>query len=162
MRPDRAIAFYKSRFADFSHFTFAIVGNVKLDELKPLVETYVASLPSIGRNETWKDVGKPPPRGVIENTLRRGTEDKATTEFIFTGPFKNSADSRFVLGALVAVLRNRLIETLREQLGRTYSPNVGGGGSRIPREEYTITIGYPSSPASLEKLRRASLRSSTR
>jgi zinc protease len=150
---DRAIAFYKSRFADFSDWTFSIVGNVKLGELKPLVETYLASLPSIGRNETWKDVGKPAPRGVIENTLRRGTEDKANTEFIFTGPFKYTADNRFVLGALVSVLRNRLIETLREQLGRTYSPSVGGGGGRIPREEYTISIGYPSSPESLEKLK---------
>jgi zinc protease len=56
----KATAFYKDRFADASDFTFVFVGNFTLDTMKPLVERYLASLPSLGRKETWKDVGPTP------------------------------------------------------------------------------------------------------
>ncbi|HSN27967.1 MAG TPA: insulinase family protein, partial [Kofleriaceae bacterium] len=36
---DKALAFYKNRFSDVSDFTFVIVGAVKPDQMKPLVET---------------------------------------------------------------------------------------------------------------------------
>jgi len=148
----KALAFYKERFADMGDFTYAIVGNVKLDSLKPLVEKYLASLPSQGRKDVWKDVGNPAPKGVINKTVKAGIEQKAQTEIYFTGPFEYTAENRFVLGALVSVLQIRLNETLREQLGGTYSPNTNGGGGKIPRPEYTINVSYGSSPANVEKL----------
>jgi zinc protease len=46
---DKVLAFYKDRFADASDFTFVFVGTVDPATLKPLVEKYLASLPSIGR-----------------------------------------------------------------------------------------------------------------
>src|SRR5207302_5828414 len=61
VNPQRAFEIYKDRFANAGDFTFVFVGNVTLDSLKPLVEKYLASLPSTGRVETWKDVGDAPP-----------------------------------------------------------------------------------------------------
>jgi zinc protease len=150
--PVKAIAFYKDRFSDMGDFTFAFVGNIKLDSLKPLVERYLASLPSHGRKETWRAVSNPPPKGVIDKVVRKGTEPKASTQMFFTGPFKYSADNRFALSALMSVFQIRLNETLREQLGGTYSPGAGGSGGRIPREEYNISVFYDSSPENVEKL----------
>ncbi|MEP6904668.1 MAG: insulinase family protein, partial [Gemmatimonadales bacterium] len=49
VNPDKALAFYKDRFADASDFTFVFVGNADTIALRPLVERYLASLPSIGR-----------------------------------------------------------------------------------------------------------------
>ena len=51
----KALAFYKQRFADASDFTFSFVGNVDTLTLKPLVEKYLATLPSIQRKETFRD-----------------------------------------------------------------------------------------------------------
>ena len=68
----RSYAFYKDRFADASDFTFVFAGNFDYSTIRPLVERYVASLPSLRRHETWKDEGITPPRGVIEKVVRKG------------------------------------------------------------------------------------------
>src|SRR5215471_2835140 len=43
---EKSLAFYKARFADASNFTFVFVGSFTPDAIRPLVETYVASLPA--------------------------------------------------------------------------------------------------------------------
>jgi zinc protease len=77
--PQKALAFYKNRFADASDFTFIIVGNVDTVGLKPLVTKYLASLPSLNRKETFKDNGITPPKGVVERVVHKGIEPKANT-----------------------------------------------------------------------------------
>ena len=47
--------FYKDRFSDSSDFIFFFVGDFKIDKMKPYIEKYLGSLPSIGRNETFID-----------------------------------------------------------------------------------------------------------
>jgi zinc protease len=46
---DRAFDIYKERFADASDFTFVFVGNFTAEKIKPLLEQYLGSLPSINR-----------------------------------------------------------------------------------------------------------------
>jgi zinc protease len=149
---EKALAFYRDRFADASNFTFVIVGNVDLKTLRPLVEQYLATLPSTGRKESWKNVSSPPPTGVRELVVRKGIEPKATTLMVFTGPFTYTPENRAGLRALVDYFQIKLTETLREQLGGTYSPNVGGVGVRTPRQEYAIQVSFSSSPQNVDKL----------
>ena len=82
----KATAFYKDRFADASDFTFVFVGNFTLDTMKPLVERYLASLPSLGRKETWKDVGPTPPKGVVEKVVKKGIEPQEPRSDRLHGP----------------------------------------------------------------------------
>jgi zinc protease len=152
IKPERAFAIFKDRFADAGDFTFVFVGNVDPAVLKPLAERYLATLPATGRKENWKDIGMSSPRGVIEKTVRKGSEPKAMTVMFFTGPFQFTPENRFAMRALTDLLQIKLIETLREQLGGTYSPDASGGGSRIPRPEYSITIEYGSAPENVDKL----------
>lgn len=149
--PNKALQFYKERLANADNFTFAIVGNVKLDELKPFVERYLASLPA-GKPETWRDVGEEKPKGVVERTVKKGTEPKANTQFLFTGPAVYAPENRFTILALNTLVQMRLNEVLREQLGGTYSPDISGGISRLPRQEYEEDIQYGSSPENVDKL----------
>lgn len=154
--PNTALAFYRARLANAGNFTFAIVGNVQLDELKPLVERYLASLPA-GAPESWRDIGEQKPKGVVERTVRKGTEPKANTQFIFTGPAVYAPENRFAILALNTLVQMRLNEVLREQLGGTYSPQISGGISRLPRPEYEEDIDYGSSPENVDKLGRTVL-----
>ena len=71
MSLDRSMAFYKSRFADASDFTFVFVGSFQVDAIKPLVERYLASLPSLHRVEAAVDRGVRPPEGVVERAGRQ-------------------------------------------------------------------------------------------
>ncbi|MEO6528830.1 MAG: insulinase family protein [Gemmatimonadaceae bacterium] len=157
INPDSALAFYRARFADAGRFTFVFVGNVDTTSLKPLVEQYIASLPGTGVKEQWKDVGIRPPSGLVERTVRKGVEPQATTQILFSGPFEYSPANRFTLRALTDYLQIKLVETLREKLGGTYSPNISGSGMRAPRQEYRISVGYTSAPEKVDTLTRTTL-----
>ena len=61
---DEIYSHYQDRFADASDFTFYFVGAFRLDEIKPMVEQYLGSLPNLGRVENWVDIGVDPPSGV--------------------------------------------------------------------------------------------------
>ena len=157
VKPDRAYQIFKDRFANAGDFTFVFVGAVDVAALKPLVERYIASMPSTGAKESWKDVGARPPTGVVEKVVRKGTEPKALSQLIFTGPIDPTEANQFALRALVEVTRYKLIETLREGMSGTYSPGIGGVATKIPRPQYQITMNFGSSPENAERLYRAAM-----
>jgi zinc protease len=149
---EKSLAFYKERFADASDFTFFFVGSFDLATMRPLVERYLGGLPSIRRQETWKDVGARNPTGVIERTVEKGIEPKSQTAIIFTGPFEYDPAHRTALRAMTHVLQTRLLESLREELGGTYSVSVSGSGQKIPLAEYQISIRFGGDPQRVDVL----------
>src|SRR4029450_1438924 len=88
MSLEKSMAFYKDRYADASDFTFVFVGSFDEATIKPFVERYLASLPSIHRKETWKDIGVQLPSGVIEKKVEKGIEPKSLNAIVFSGPFE--------------------------------------------------------------------------
>jgi zinc protease len=143
---DKSLAFYKDRFSDASDFTFVFVGSFDLPTMKPFVERYLAALPSTNRKESWKDIGMIPATGVIEKRVDKGIEPKSRAQIVFTGPFRYNQEQRVAIRAMSHVLEVRLRETLREELGGTYSVSASPGYSKYPREEYTLSIAFGSSP----------------
>jgi zinc protease len=149
---EKSLAFYKDRFADASDFTFFFVGSFDLNTMKPLVERYLGALPSIHRKETWKDVGVRPPVGVIEKTVEKGIEPKSQTAIIFTGPFEYDPEHRTVMRAMSHILQMRLLDSIREELGGTYTISVNGNGQKIPRSEYQVSIQFGGDPQRVDML----------
>ncbi len=155
VNPERALGFFRERFADAGDFTFLFVGNVDTAALRPLVERYLASLPAGGETIGVEAAAPAPPTGIVEKVVRKGVEPKANTLIVFTGPCDYSPENRFVIRALTDAFQLRLIETLREKLGGTYSPSVQGGCNRERRQGYTIQVQFVSSPENVELLSRA-------
>lgn len=151
VHPDDALAFFKARFAGAGAFTFVFVGNVNLDTLKALSEKYLATLPA-GQPEMWRAVGKGPPTGVVDRVVHKGVEPKAETVIMFTGAVPYTPQNRFAMRALSDLFQIQLDRTLREQLGGTYSPGAGGYVTKVPRQEYTMTVEFSSSPANVDTL----------
>lgn len=149
---DKALSVYRDRFADLGDFTFFLVGNIDLEELKPLVETYLGSLPARGRKEAWRDLKVTRPSGVQSRAVRKGTEPKAMLVLSFHGTQRWSAEAENDLAALAESLRLRLREVLRENLGGVYGVMVQGEISRRPRQEYALRVGFGCAPENLEKL----------
>lgn len=146
MSLEKSLAFYKDRFKDMSDFTFVFVGAMDLPAMKPLVERYLGSLPSIRRAETWKDVGMRTARGVVERTVRKGIEPKSQAVLMFTGPFTFTPQERTAIRAMALVLETRLRATLREDLSGTYSVNVNANYAKVPVERYTVGISFGCAP----------------
>lgn len=150
----RSVEIYRDRFADASDFTFYVTGAFQVDSIRPLVLSYLASLPSTGRVEKGRDLGIRPPTGVVQRVVRKGLEPKGITQIVFTGEFDLSRENLYSLAALSDLLRLRLREALREELGGTYGVDVRAGGSGEPYPQYQFSIGFGSDPARIDELSR--------
>lgn len=152
---DAALAVWRERFGDAGDFTFALVGAFKLDEIRPLVLTWLGGLPSTGRKETWKDIGVRPPPGVVNVEVRKGLEPKSSVRMSFTGPAKWTAEQEHLMGALSSALRIRLREVLREDMGGVYGVNAGGFLARRPVEQYSFGVSFGCAPERVQELQNA-------
>jgi zinc protease len=150
--PRMAYRFFQNRFEDAYGFTFVFVGNLDLDELRALVETYLGALPARGREETWRDHGIRPPAGVVEKVVRQGIEPRSHTRLIFTGRVPFDRQRSHAVRTLASILDMRLMDVLREDLGATYGVQVSGSLSREPEERYTFGIAFGAAPDRLEEL----------
>ena len=152
VRLSNALKLHRERFADAGDFTFFMVGSFSIDSVRPLVERYLASLPSTGSKEVAKDRGIRPPPGSVTRTVRKGVEPKANTRLVFTGPCDYSFENREILGGLSELLDIRLREVLREDKGGTYGVNVSASCNNIPYSRARIDIAFGSAPERVDEL----------
>ncbi len=153
MNLDKSLAFYKDRFSDASDFTFVFVGSFDLPTMKPLVERYLGALPSTNRKENWKDIGMTRAEGGRREA--RGQRDRAQEpgpHLVRRAHSSTTRSGASRIRAMADVLQIRLRESLREDLGGTYSVSASAGYSKYPREEYTLSIDFGSSPDRTEEL----------
>jgi zinc protease len=148
----KSLVFYKDRFADASDFTFILVGNLDLEAIEPLVISYLASLPSLNRHETWKDTGIRPPKGIVERTIKKGIEPQSQAAIVFTGPFEYTQPNRNAIRAMEMVLETRLRNIIREDLGGTYNIQVISSYDKIPEPAYSVAINFGADPDRVEDL----------
>ena len=154
---DKALAFYKDRFADFSDFTFVIVGHVKLETLKPLVETYLGALPAKGRKEKEKDLKIRRAGGIVKKTFKLASEPKASVQIEFHGPQKWTRDDDRDMFILGQVLSSKLRVTMREDMGGVYGVGAFGRLTRSPYQERNFQIRFGCDPARVDELVKAAL-----
>ena len=149
---DKAFAFYKDRFGDASDFTFVIVGAVDLAKLKPLVETYLGSLPAKGRHEKEKDLGIREVPGIVKKEWKMGSEPKAGVRIDFHADESWSRDKdrdMFILGQVLGI---KLREVLREDKGGVYGVRSSGQIMRSPHQERDFTISFGCDPTRVDEL----------
>ncbi len=149
---DRAFEIYQDRFSNAGDFIFFFVGNLDLEEAKPLFETYLGSLPNTGRTETWKDVGVRPPDAPLDEKVYKGTDPKSQVTINFIGERDLEKPKRYLLNSLGEVLSNRLIDILREDESGVYSARASGSASSKPYENYRFNIRFPCGPDNVDRL----------
>ncbi|MEO0558925.1 MAG: insulinase family protein [Bacteroidota bacterium] len=149
----QSVALYRERFADMDDFTFVFVGAFELATLRPHVETYLASLPSLPRTDEPVDMGVSFAEGMIKKVVRRGTEEKAQVSLVFTGSIEDySFHTEAEVFALTDVIQTRLREDLREERGGVYFVSVRPLMVRSPRPRYSITVNFGTDPARVDEL----------
>lgn len=150
--PHRAFEFVKARYANMGDFVFAIVGDFVPDSIRPYVLRYLASLPSTGRHEEVRDVGIRPPSGITTRTVYAGQEPQAQTKLYFYGPYEHSAINGVVFNEMIEIVKARLLDRLREQLGGTYSVSAEGAYQLQPTRLYSVTLSFISAPERRDEL----------
>lgn len=152
---NRSLEIYKQRFGDANGFTFAIVGKFDLNEIKPLLETYLGSLPATKTKSNFKDVGLRPAKGVVKKEVYKGTEEKSYIRIFWYGETPYSDEEQLKLQALTEVLNIKLIENLREELGGIYGGGMYGSLSKYPYNGYSIGVSLPCGPENVDQLLKA-------
>lgn len=149
---ERAYNIFRERFNSPSDFTFIFVGDFKSDEIKPLLEKYIASIEPAKSKETYKDLGiKYPSKGSVTK-FKKGNEDRAHIRLSFPGDFNWSQENRYKIQALSELLEINLLVKIREELGGTYSPGIWADVNKIPNSQYCINIDFVTEPKRVDEM----------
>ena len=145
----RLIEIYKDRFADASDFTFTFVGNLNIDSMRPLIQQYLATLPSIHRTEK-ADVFHEPAMTKGEHIChfhREQETPKATIYSIYSGQM--TYDLQHILSAsmLSQILDLVYTEKVREEEGGTYGVQAGTAVQDFPEGRTILQIVFDTDPA---------------
>jgi len=150
---ERVFEIWKERFSDFNGFTFVFVGSVDLKKLRPLVETYLGSLPSRGRREHVAELRIPYPRETIERAVAAGAVDRSWVWICFTAPEHWSLNAERDARILETVLKMRLFEVMRLNTGGVYDLRSLVELDRDPTERHFLTVLFGCAPENVDKLR---------
>ena len=155
---DRSLEIYKERFGNARGFTFIIVGSFDVTTIKPLIATYLGSLPSTAVvSPGFKDLGIRSVKGIVKKEVKKGTEPKSFISMAFTGEAAYSDEANLKLQALIEVLNIKIIETLREELSGIYGGGMRGSLTKNPYNNYSINVSLPCGPENVDKLIKATM-----
>ena len=145
----RMMDLYKERYADASDFIFTFVGNVDTDAIKPLIEQYLATLPSLGRKEPKgrEDVYANMQKGITEKRFARSMETpKASIVGIYSGQLDFTPENMTLLTALKQILDIVYVEKVREEAGGTYGVSVSSQLGYFPKGEVALQTYFDTDP----------------
>ena len=150
---DRVLQMYKQCFTSAKDFRMVLVGNIDLDQLRPLLCQYIASLPApdveAAENHPYPDV-------IAGDFTRKFTKKMNTPSamvnifYTFDEPFTLETDTR--LDVLTRVLRIAYTDSVREEKGGTYGVSVGGSIDKNSDPVALLKISFQTDPTRYDEL----------
>jgi len=154
---DQIMEIYKDRFADASDFTFVFVGSFKSEEIKPIIEKYIAGLPGKNRKESYKDLKIDMKKGQINEKVLKGTDQKSFTSFYTEKKFDYNMTDAHLVWSLSNILDRIYIDKLREELSGVYGFQFSAKLEKIPAGKFNMQLIIPCAPENVDKLVNAAL-----
>jgi zinc protease len=152
LQQSRQREIYQDRFGSAKGMTFFFVGSFSVETMKPLIATYLASLPTTETPTHYVDLGIRPVTGVVKKEVLAGKEQKAQVIINFMGSAAYSEQEQLRLNALKEVLNIKIIEVLREKRSLIYTAGVYSDLSLIPYENYQVQLALPCAPENVDKV----------
>lgn len=124
---DDMLAIAKKTMENAADYTFIFVGNIEEATLRPLLEQYIASLPSKGTPSEYKPVTNiDPVKGKVIDKYDFAMQSPSTTVVnVYTGNnLKWDVKNSIMVDLMGDVLDMVYIESLREDEGGTYGASV--------------------------------------
>ncbi|MGG7090924.1 insulinase family protein [Campylobacter sp. 1BO] len=138
------------KFTNASSFIFFVVGDFEIKKLEPLLQKYIANLPSNGKKENFIDDGVRSRGGVLEFKKELQTMDRSDVSIMFKD--KNITYSRLEslkARALNSVLSALLRENIREEKGQTYGFATNIRLDKFPYKNSLANISFSTDPKNL-------------
>ena len=146
---------YRKLFKSANGAKVYIVGNFDPDEIKPLVEKYIGSLPKKGKALKWKDTGERMVQGDVLNAFKVDMQTPKTTVLQVYNNYntKYSVAEKVNLSAASFILDMIYVTTLREEEGGTYGASSAMVIEKYPVDQSLIQVYFDTNPSSADKLR---------
>ena len=140
-------------FGNAKDFRFTIYGNMSPEELKPLVEKYVGSLP-VAKKVTNKftDDKVREVKGVEHDFTAKMEQPKVSVFVGFSGDYKYDVKNSVALTYLSQALSNRYLKSIREEKGGTYGVSVRGSHYTRPAQSFLMQISFDTNEQMADEL----------
>lgn len=152
---DRVMEVRRSRFENADGYTFIFVGSFTVDAIKPLVETYLASLPGKPGPHAWRDLGLRSIKGPVDQSFHRGADPKSFVAISLEGPAAYSRDESHRLWSLANILERIYTDKLREEMSGVYGFGVSASVEQVPYGHFVFRLMIPCGPENVQKLTEA-------
>jgi zinc protease len=145
---------HKQLFSNAADFRFTFLGNMSPEELKPLVEKYIGSLPVAKRAANkFTDDGVRTAKGGVVNDFKTRMEQPKVSVFVgFSGNMEYNIKNQMVAKYLSAALSNRYLKSIREEKGGTYGVGVRVALQNEPVEQYMVQIQFDTNEQMADEL----------
>ena len=140
-----------SQTTNAADWTFTFVGNVDTEALRPLVETYIASLPGNPATAV-KTVNNYDPAffmatGTATDAFTTKMETPQTYVMIYeVADLPYTVKNAQLASVVGQILTNRLIKTVREDMGAVYSIGAYGQAQRTGLGKFSLLTQFPMKP----------------
>jgi zinc protease len=150
----RMIEMYKERYADASDFVFTFVGNVDKDSIRPLLEQYLATLPSLNRKEKADEKQITPyHKGKVKCHFSRELETPASTIGLsYMGEMPYNLKNLITKQLLNQILDLVYMEKVRETESASYDVYTTVELFDFPEGRTTIQIYFDTDPQKQEDM----------
>ena len=140
-------------FGNAQGFRFTIYGNMSPEELKPLVEKYIGSLPTQKKpsNKFFDDKVRIA-QGVVNDFTAKMEQPKVSVFVGFSGDNKFAIKNSATITFLSQALSNRYLKSIREEKGGTYGVSVRGSHNTHPVHFYLMQISFDTNEQMADEL----------
>lgn len=148
----RSQQIFKERMSDATGMVFVIAGSFKEEQIIPLLEKYVASLPVSGKKSSYVDQKVRPVKGNKSFNFNKGKEQKSIVVQLFSGEVPYSEDLDLKASAMTEALNIRIIEEIREKRQAIYGGGMQGGLTKEPYSNYQFITFLPTGPEKIDTI----------
>lgn len=150
----RMIEMYRERYADASDFVFTFVGNVDTDSIRPLMEQYLATLPTLGRKEKGDEKQVTPfqkGKKTCHFTQKMETP-KSTVGLMYTGQMPYNLKNVVTTLLLSQILDLVYMEKVREEESASYSVENMISLYDFPEGRTSLQVYFDTDPEKQDKI----------
>ena len=149
----RVVELYRQRVANAGDYTFSIVGAFTVDEVRPLIRKYLASLPDNGMRETYGSGYRPAmATGEVDNFFDVPMRNPKSSIYVsIMGDKQYSFDDEFMMDLVGEAVGTALLTLLRHEKHGTYDVAADGTLS-IYHNRWMINYEFETSTADRDSM----------
>ena len=145
---------YRTCFKNTNGAVVTIVGNVDPQELKPMVELYLGSLPAATEPAGWVKNDNRIQKGKVENHFNVVMETPKTSIVnVYSADIDYTLENQVYMDALKSILDMAYVKSLREDEGGTYGATVQVITADQPEPHAAMIILFDTDPEKQERMR---------